>query len=177
MNEPVTSCPSFVVDRFLDHRLADALRQPAVNLPFDNQRIDQVPGIVHGDQLQQRRLAGLAVHLEHRDVAAERIGIVGRLEERLVAEAGLETWRQRHRHVGVTRRRSANDLPDAGEPFTEIVPFSNTRSSSCASSSAAANFAIFVFTLPPARCSAVPPTACDRLPKVPMPCFTMPVSP
>src|SRR6185436_15692844 len=57
----------------------------------------------------------------------------------------------------------ANDLPDAGDPFTEIMPFSNTRSFSSASSSAAANFAILVFTLVPARCSAVPATACDRL--------------
>ena len=176
MKEPGHELAIVVVDGFLDHRLTDALRQAAVNLPFDNQRIDQVPGIVHGHELQQRRLAGLAVHLEHRDVAAERIGIVGRLEERLFAEARLETGRQ---GTGTYAKAdtSANDLPEAGAPFTKTRPFSKTRSSSAASSIAAANFAIFVFTLPPARCSAVPPTACDRLPKVPTPCFTMAVSP
>ena len=87
----------FVVDGFFDHRLADALRQPAVNLSFDDQRIDQVSGIVDRDELQQRRLAGLAIDFEHRDVAAERIGVVRRLEERLVAQARLEPSRQRHR--------------------------------------------------------------------------------
>jgi hypothetical protein len=71
----------------------------------------------------------------------------------------------------------ANGFADAGAPFTEIVPFSKTRSSSCASMSAAANFAIFALTFAPARCSAVPPTACERLPNVPMPCFTTAVSP
>ena len=58
-----------------------------------------------------------------------------------------------------------------------MVPFSKTRSLSCASSRAAANFAILAFTFPPASCSAAPPTACERLPKVPMPCLTTAVSP
>ena len=38
--------PVVVVDGLLDHRLADALRQPAVNLPLDDQRIDQVARVV-----------------------------------------------------------------------------------------------------------------------------------
>ena len=93
-----------VVDGLLDHRLADALRQAAVDLSLDDHRVDQIPGVVDGDELQQRRLAGLAIDLEHRDVAAERIGVVGRLEERLVAQPGLEPRRKRHRHVGERRR-------------------------------------------------------------------------
>ena len=94
-----------VVDRFFDHRLADALRQAAVDLSFDDQRVDQIAGIVDGDQLQQLRLAGLAIDLEHRDVAAERIGVVRRLEERFVAEARLDARRQRHGHIGVAGDR------------------------------------------------------------------------
>ena len=58
-----------------------------------------------------------------------------------------------------------------------MVPFSKTRSSSLASISDAANFAILAFTFTPAMFSAAPPTACDRLPNVPIPCFTMLVSP
>ena len=58
-----------------------------------------------------------------------------------------------------------------------MVPFSKTRSLSCASSRAAANLAILAFTFVPASCSAAPPTACERLPNVPMPCFTTAVSP
>ena len=55
--------PVLVVDGLLDHRLADALRQPAVDLPFDDERVDQIPGVVDGHEFQQRRLAGLAVDL------------------------------------------------------------------------------------------------------------------
>ena len=70
-----------------------------MNLPFDDHRVDQIPGVVDGDQLQQRRLAGLAVDLDHRDVAAERVGVVRWFEEGFVAQAGLEAFRQRHRHI------------------------------------------------------------------------------
>ena len=72
---------------------------------------------------------------------------------------------------------SANFFAKAGAPLTPIVPFSKTRSSGDASSISAANLAIFTFTLLPAMCSAVPPTACERLPNVPIPCFTTAVSP
>jgi hypothetical protein len=60
-----------------------------------------LPGIVHGHELEQSRLAGVAIDLEHRDVAAEWIRVVGRLEERFVAETRLETRRQRDRDVGI----------------------------------------------------------------------------
>ena len=91
MNDPVSELTVLVVDRLFDHRLADPLREPAVDLPFDDERVDQMPGVVDGDELEQLRLARLAIDLEHRDVAAERIGVVARLEERLFAEAWFET--------------------------------------------------------------------------------------
>ena len=71
-----------VVDRLLDHGLADPLREPAVNLSLHDQRVDQMPGIVHGHEFQQRRFAGLAIDLEHRDVAAERIRVVASARRR-----------------------------------------------------------------------------------------------
>ena len=73
------------VGDLLDQRLPDALRQPPVNLPLDDERIDEVVGVVERHHLQQPRLARLPVDLQHRDVAAERIGVVRRLEERRVA--------------------------------------------------------------------------------------------
>ena len=100
MNEPVSKLTLVAVHRLLDHRLPDPLRQAAVNLSFHDQRVDQIAGVVDRHQLQQLRLASLAIDFEHRDVAAERIGVVGRLEERFVAEARLEILGQRHRHVG-----------------------------------------------------------------------------
>src|SRR5687768_13714730 len=72
----------FVVGHFFDHRLPDALCETAVNLPFDDERVDEVSRIVDGEQLEKRRLAGLPVDLEHRDMTAEWIRVVRRLEER-----------------------------------------------------------------------------------------------
>ena len=43
------------------HRLPDALRQPAVDLPLDDERVDEMAGIVDRHHLQQPRLAGLPV--------------------------------------------------------------------------------------------------------------------
>ena len=89
------------VDGLLDHRLAYALRQPAVNLSFDDERIDQVAGVIDGHELQQFRLARVAIDLEHRDVAAERVRVVRGFEKRLFAQAGFESFGERHRYVGV----------------------------------------------------------------------------
>ena len=75
--------------------------RPPWNLAFDDERVDEVAGVVDRDHLQQPRLAGLAVHLQHRDVAPERVGVVGRLEERLVAQAGGEPRGQLPGLVGV----------------------------------------------------------------------------
>ena len=38
--------PVLAVDHFFNHRLADALRQAAVNLPFDDERVDEMSRIV-----------------------------------------------------------------------------------------------------------------------------------
>ena len=42
---------------FFDHRLADALGEAAVNLPFDDHRVDQIPRIVHCDEFEECGLA------------------------------------------------------------------------------------------------------------------------
>ena len=81
-----------VVNHFFDHRLADTLGEATVNLTFDDERIDAIPGIVYREHFEKCRFAGLAVNFEHRDVAAERIRVVGRFEERFVAQSRLETF-------------------------------------------------------------------------------------
>ena len=148
-----------------------------MDLPFDDQRVDQIAGIVDGDQLQQLRLAGLAIDFEHRDVAAERIGVVRRLEERFVAQARLEARRAAAPAHTRTRRPRRTASPTPASPYGDRAVLEHDDRLRSLRACAAANFAIFVLTLAPARCSAVPPTACERLPKVPMPCFTTPVSP
>jgi hypothetical protein len=75
----------------------------AVDLALDDQRVDEIPRIVHGDELEERGFSCLSIHLHHRDVAAERIRVVARLEECFFAQARLETRWQRHRDVGECR--------------------------------------------------------------------------
>src|SRR4030095_7241844 len=95
-----------VEDGFLDHRLANTLRQAAVNLSFHDQRVDQMTVIVDGDELQEVGLTSLAIDLEHGDVATERVGVVRRLEIGVRAqpwllqpppEAGWDAGRRRER--------------------------------------------------------------------------------
>ncbi len=47
MNEPVTSCPSLVVDGAFQQRLADALGDAAMDLAFDDHRVDDDAEVVH----------------------------------------------------------------------------------------------------------------------------------
>ena len=46
MNEPDTSWPLAVVDAVLAHRLAEALREAAVDLAFHDHRIDHGADVV-----------------------------------------------------------------------------------------------------------------------------------
>ena len=91
----------------------------------------------------------------------------------VAAQPRLHAFRQRNRNIGkgsdfgerlCLRRGTDHDLAA-----------SKTMSSGAASRRAPANCAIFVRTW----CrpyAAPPPTACDRLPNVPMPCFTTAVA-
>ena len=63
----------FVVDDVLDQRLADALRDAAVNLPFADHRIDHHAEIVDGDKAVDADRAGLRIDLDLADLAAVRI--------------------------------------------------------------------------------------------------------
>src|SRR5207247_3692778 len=62
-------------------------------------------------------------------------------------------------------------------PFTKSLPIPNSILSGVASSRCAAIFFIFSFRSCAARYTAVPPTDVPRLPNVPMPEGTRPVSP
>src|SRR5205807_5373896 len=72
-----------VVDRLLEQRLGQALHDPAVDLPLDDERVDLVAAVVDGDVVQQVDLPGLLVDLDDADVRAEREREVRRVVRRL----------------------------------------------------------------------------------------------
>jgi hypothetical protein len=63
--------PRGVVERHVLHqRLADAHREPAVNLALEQQRIDDDAGIVDADVTRDLDAAGVGIDLDLADVAA-----------------------------------------------------------------------------------------------------------
>ena len=80
-------------DVFLHQRHADALRDAALDLAFDQQRVDRLADIVRGGDLDQLHRAELQVDLEFGDLRAIAIDGVG-----LALALGVE--RQRRRIVG-----------------------------------------------------------------------------
>ena len=64
--------PVGVVVDPLEQRLGHALGDAAVHLPLRQQRVDQPPGVVDGDELTEPHPSGLGVDLDHGHVGAER---------------------------------------------------------------------------------------------------------
>ena len=65
----------FVVDRLLDQRLPESLRDAAVHLPFRHQRIDHRADVVDRDVARHAHRAGLGIHLDLAHLAAVRPGL------------------------------------------------------------------------------------------------------
>ena len=63
--------PSLVEADLLVERLADAGRDAAVLLPFDEQWVEHRAAVVDRDVADEADLAGLGVDLDDRDVGAE----------------------------------------------------------------------------------------------------------
>src|SRR5262245_29515322 len=61
-----------IVDNLLAQYLPYALSNPAVDLPFDQHRIDDAPYIIHDTVTGDLPIAGLRVHLDFADVASVR---------------------------------------------------------------------------------------------------------
>src|SRR5207249_12262006 len=63
--------PVLVVDGLLEHRLGQALQDSAVDLSFDNHRIDLVAHVIDGVVASDLHLARLPVHIDDADMATE----------------------------------------------------------------------------------------------------------
>ena len=78
-----------VVDALLVERRRDALRDPAVHLPVDDQRVDDRADVVDRDVADEPRVARLGVDLDDRRVGAARPREVRRVVGRRRLEARL----------------------------------------------------------------------------------------
>ena len=110
-----------VVDAAFEQRLTDPLRKPAVHLAFDDHGIDDIAEVVHRGKTCDRRRTRFGVDLDFADMAAGRIGKVGRIVERGFIEPGLQfiervivghvsgqrDLRERHLFVGTGDRELA----------------------------------------------------------------------
>ena len=102
MNEPVTSWPLRVEMDVLHQRLAGALRDAAVDLAVQQQRIEHGADIVDHAVAHDLDLAGFLVDLEFADVAAVRIIVDRRGVDGGGEQAGLHAFRK---FGGIERRR------------------------------------------------------------------------
>ena len=127
-----------VVDRLLVERLRDALREPAVDLPLDDDRVHDRADVVDGDVAQQLDGAGLGVDLDDRDVRARRPREVRRVVHVRLLEARLETLgqvvrrprRERHLLQRHRRLRPAGTCRARARPAPRRPPAGARRSSS-----------------------------------------------
>ena len=70
-----------VIHGLLPKRLAEALRDAAVHLSIDDQRVDDLAAIVHAHVAADLNVAGLAIDVGDHDVGAEGEREVRRLPE------------------------------------------------------------------------------------------------
>src|SRR5262249_59095459 len=82
--------PVFVVDRALAQGLAHALRYAAVDLAFDNHRIDDDPEIIDSGPGHDFRISGLRVDFHFADVTTGRESKVGRIVKGALLQARFE---------------------------------------------------------------------------------------
>ena len=93
MNEPVRSWPFASIDRLLDERLPDPLRDPALDLAVGDQRVHHSADVVDCDVAHDLHDAGLRLDLHLGDLAAVRPGLVlrglGRADTTIFASGWL----------------------------------------------------------------------------------------
>ena len=139
------------------------MRDAALHLAFDEQRIDLRPAVVDRHVLLDARLAGLAIDLDGGDVRAEREREVLRLEEARGLEARLEARRQILGDVRLAGDLGPADFADL-PPARGTSPLANVTRSTGASSRCAARIFAFATILSMHITIAGPPTAVPRLP-------------
>ena len=89
MNEPVTSWPlPSLIDRAFEQSLSEPLRQPAMDLAFDQSVVEHVAGIVDRAIGDKFGVAGVGIDLDLGDMAAVRKRL-----RRVDGDLGVEVFR------------------------------------------------------------------------------------
>ena len=133
-SEPVSNSPLVVVDDLLPERLADALRQAAVDLAVDQHRADDVAAVVDRDvaqQLRPRRSPGRPrpPRRARRRGRSRRPGL-----KKSVASRPGSISSGRLAAVGACRRSPPGSSRRSGTPLTRNLPSATSMSSAAASS-------------------------------------------
>ena len=127
MNEPERSCPARVVVAMLEQRLADALRDAAMDLAVDDQRIDGAADVVDRAVAHDLDGAGLRIDLDFADM-----GAVGeaRFVDGLVGERGERAAQIVGQVVELERGRGDLEESDGaiGAAYLEIARAANSMS-------------------------------------------------
>src|SRR3954453_16713308 len=84
----------------LHQRDPDTLGKAAVDLAFDDHRVDRHDAVVYRDQAPHLDLGRVRVDVDYRDVGAVGVGQVRRVVDRLGVEAALHAFRGRLPPVG-----------------------------------------------------------------------------
>src|SRR5258706_14522797 len=115
-----------VVRDRLEQRRRHAHRQPAVNLPLDDHRVDDVAAVVHRHEAANFHLAGAAVQIHDADVGAEgerqvrRIVVVHRLQSGLHALRVVRVGGERYLLHGDGAAGRALDLEFVVRPLDVV---------------------------------------------------------
>src|SRR6266545_6372238 len=83
----------FAIEHFLPQRFAEALRDAAVNLSFDDHRIDDNAAVVDQDEFFDSRVSCFAVNADHAHVRAKTPRLASRIEEAGLLQTELHTAR------------------------------------------------------------------------------------
>ncbi len=164
-----------VLHVFVEH-LRDALRDAAVLLALDEQRVHDRSTVVDGDVPEQLDTSGVAIDLDDRDVRAERERRRPRVEGRARARVALPGSRGDARRPSPRSRGPPTYSVRAGTPATWRPPSPITMSSGLASSRCAASCLAWASTSSLATLTALPAIWSDREPPVPPPCGMIAVS-
>ena len=100
----------------LHQRHPDAVGEAAVDLPFDDHRVDPHPAVVDRDEPPHGHLRRAGVDVDHAEVGAEGEGQVRRVVDRFGVEPGLDPLGQRRASRARRPRSRRSSRPARGRP-------------------------------------------------------------
>jgi len=109
-----------IINGAFEHRLADALGDAAMNLPGQQQRVDDDAEIVDDDITLDDDLPGVRVDFDFADMAAIGEGRRRRDEMPGLGKAGVDPWRQLRRVKSGARHLLDRD-PAVGAAYRETA--------------------------------------------------------